>query len=308
MNLNKQKFLMVMLACLGSLAVSAQTVQKIGNNSMTISPSAALEIESTTKGLLLPRMTTTQRGNVISPVDGLIIYNTGTNSIEVYSAVSGLWKSNVQLAGDLGGTAALPTLLNSAVIGKVLTGYTSGAGIISSSDNLLQAIQKLDGNKATNANLTGEVTSTGNAAKLGSFTSASLSTAITDETGTGVAVFDTSPTLIGSVSGDNTATTTLAGFAAKINVQTGTTYTLLASDNGKIINISNASVITVTVPSLFPGFSCMFIQTGAGTITFTASGTTILNRSSFTKTAGQGAIATLIATASAYFYSSGDMQ
>lgn len=38
------------------------------------------------------------------------------------------------------------TLSNSAVIAKVLSGYTSGAGTVTSSDSLLSAIQKLDGN------------------------------------------------------------------------------------------------------------------------------------------------------------------
>lgn len=52
------------------------------------------------------------------------------------------------------------------------------------------------GSVTTNANLTGEVTSVGNAASLGSFTSLSLKTAITDETGSGAAVFATSPTLV----------------------------------------------------------------------------------------------------------------
>ena len=48
----------------------------------------------------------------------------------------------------------------------------------------------------TNANLTGHVISSGNAATLGSFTSAHLLGALTNETGTGVAVFNTSPTLV----------------------------------------------------------------------------------------------------------------
>ncbi len=38
------------------------------------------------------------------------------------------------------------TLANSAVIGKVLTGYTSGAGTVASTDTILQAVQKLNGN------------------------------------------------------------------------------------------------------------------------------------------------------------------
>ncbi len=50
------------------------------------------------------------------------------------------------------------------------------------------------GNVTTNANLTGHITSVGNAAVLGSFTSAQLLAALTDETGTGANVFGTSPT------------------------------------------------------------------------------------------------------------------
>jgi len=52
----------------------------------------------------------------------------------------------------------------------------------------------------------------------------------------------------------------------------------------------------------------MIIQTGAGIVTLGVSGTTITNRQSFTSTAGNGAIATLIALTSNLFISSGDMQ
>ncbi len=53
----------------------------------TLSPdaSAILDLTSTTKGLLLPRMTTTQRDAISSPATGLIIYNT-TNSRYEYNS------------------------------------------------------------------------------------------------------------------------------------------------------------------------------------------------------------------------------
>ena len=41
------------------------------------------------------------------------------------------------------------TLVNSAVISKVLTGYTKSSGTIVSTDTILQAIQKLEGNVST---------------------------------------------------------------------------------------------------------------------------------------------------------------
>jgi hypothetical protein len=53
-------------------------------------------------------------------------------------------------SGDLGGTYPGPTVNNSAVIGKVLTGYTSSPGTVSASDNILQAFQKINGNVGVN--------------------------------------------------------------------------------------------------------------------------------------------------------------
>jgi hypothetical protein len=80
----------------------------------------------------------------------------------------------------------------SALVGTNITGTASG----------LTA-----GNVTTNANLTGAVTSVGNATSLGSFTSANLLGALTDETGTGSAVFATSPTLVTPILGTPTSAT-----------------------------------------------------------------------------------------------------
>ncbi len=51
---------------------------------------AALEIESTTKGFLPPRMTTTQRDAIASPAEGLVVYNTTTRSLDLRVASSWL--------------------------------------------------------------------------------------------------------------------------------------------------------------------------------------------------------------------------
>lgn len=62
------------------------------------------------------------------------------------------------------------------------------------------------------------------------------------------------------------------------NFQTGTTYTLQASDLGKIVVLTNAAAITVTVPnSLVAGFNCLTRQGGAGQVTFVAGSGATLN-------------------------------
>lgn len=53
--------------------------------------------------------------------------------------------------------AATVTLSNIAVIGKVITGYTSGAGTVAATDTILQAIQKLNGNDLLKAPLASPV-------------------------------------------------------------------------------------------------------------------------------------------------------
>jgi len=50
------------------------------------------------------------------------------------------------LAGEVTGTQGATVIGNSAVLGKVLTGYVSGAGTVAATDNILQAVQKLNGN------------------------------------------------------------------------------------------------------------------------------------------------------------------
>ena len=56
----------------------------------------------------------------------------------------------------------------------------------------------------------------------------------------------------------------ILGFSASKNDQTGTTYTVAASDNGKVVVLNNASAITVDIDTGLPaGFNCSFVQKGA---------------------------------------------
>lgn len=116
--------------------------------------------------------------------------------------------TNANLTGDVTSVGNATTLTNAPVIAKVLTGYTSGAGTVSATDSILQAIQKLNGNDATNANLTGPVTSVGNATAIadGALALAKLATTTAGFIPVG-AVTTGIPTYV-AVSGDVTLSST----------------------------------------------------------------------------------------------------
>jgi hypothetical protein len=57
--------------------------------SATSSASALLEVKSTTKGFLPPRMTTTQVNAIATPAEGLVVFNTTISHLCVYQ--SGAW-------------------------------------------------------------------------------------------------------------------------------------------------------------------------------------------------------------------------
>ena len=98
---NKTFKRILLLAIVIAFSTSAFAQFKVGDNQGIIQPSAALEVESTTKGFLMPRMTTIQMTAIANPTVGLMIFNTTTNCIHVYkSAVLG-WKSTCD-ANDLG--------------------------------------------------------------------------------------------------------------------------------------------------------------------------------------------------------------
>jgi hypothetical protein len=58
---------------------------QVGIGTASPNSNALLDLTSTAKGLLLPRLTTAQRDAIASPTEGLVIYNTTASAIEVYS-------------------------------------------------------------------------------------------------------------------------------------------------------------------------------------------------------------------------------
>lgn len=64
------------------IIISASSFAQIGIGTNIPDPSAILDLNSSSKGLLIPRMTTLQQTNLLNPAIGLLIYNTTTSQIE----------------------------------------------------------------------------------------------------------------------------------------------------------------------------------------------------------------------------------
>jgi hypothetical protein len=100
---------------------------------------------------------------------------------------------------------------------------------------------------------------------------------------------------------------------SNINAQTGTTYTLVLTDNGKFIKCTNAASITLTVPPnssvAFPiGAEISVMQNGAGAITFAqGSGVTIRSKDTNLTTNGQYVVVALKKLATNEWVLAGDL-
>ena len=212
---------------IGFLWVTSNSDAQTGIGTSTPDASAKLEIAATNKGLLIPRMTLTQKGNITSPANGLLVYQT--------DGVNGFYVNT--------GTSASPVW--------------------------------------TRINM--DWTKTGNDI---AYTAGNVSTT-------------------GTLTGGNSSTSSISGFGANINTQSGTTYSIDATDNGKVIQTTGATAVTITIPTGLPtGFNCTVVQMGAGQITFSG---TFLNRTGFTKTASQYSIVSILNLGSNNYLVTGEM-
>ena len=79
---------------------TALSYAQVGINTNTPDASSALEIESTTGGILIPRMTETQRDAIVSPASGLMIYQ--TDEISGFYFYDGTQWTSVGMSGPQG--------------------------------------------------------------------------------------------------------------------------------------------------------------------------------------------------------------
>ena len=76
----------------------------IGIGTNTPEPSAQLDINSTSGGVLLPRMTTVQRDAIVNPKEGLVIYNTNLQKFQGYFGNNNIYLEEFAFANTNGGS------------------------------------------------------------------------------------------------------------------------------------------------------------------------------------------------------------
>jgi hypothetical protein len=77
-------------------------------------------------------------------------------------------------------------------------------------------------------------------------------------------------------------------------------FQVAAADNNKLFLISSSTAVTVTIPTGLPvGFSCQFIQTGAGVITLVGSSVTLNSANGLTSRAQNSAVGLVMSSSSA---------
>ena len=92
------------LVFIAFLFIGAAQAQSVGIGTTTPAASAQLDISSTTKGLLPPRMTFAQREIITTPAEGLMIYNTDTKKPNYFDGM--VWKNFDGSSAPYIGTAA----------------------------------------------------------------------------------------------------------------------------------------------------------------------------------------------------------
>ncbi|WP_051229811.1 collagen-like protein [Psychroserpens burtonensis] len=95
-----KKLLSIILICLTAISYAQDGV---GINTNTPDGSSVLDIVSTSKGILIPRMTIVQRDAIISPANGLLVYQTdGVIGFYFYDGI--LWSTLEGVQGPAGDT------------------------------------------------------------------------------------------------------------------------------------------------------------------------------------------------------------
>ena len=224
------------------------------------------------------------------------LYNLAFNPIGGYVGIGTSLPTSTLTVGNVGGTVPGEITLNP-------TGTTNEGGQITVRRSLSGGLLDwtIDHYGTTNAD-----------ARFRIFAGTSETNGVTFKENGSVGIKNSAPTktldvtgdvgVSGNLTGGNAATSKLSGFVSNVSTET-VGRTIALADNGMILRYTGTSAATFTLPAagtLPEGFNCMVLQASTGQITFSG---TFNNRNSFTKTAGQYAISTILYIGGVYIVS-----
>jgi len=274
---------------LSATATALATTRAIGgvnfDGSAAITP-ANITVADTTNTSCSVALFESATGDLPPKSDGGLTYNAATGTLTA-TAFAGPLTGNV--TGNTSGTSG-STTGNAATATALATSRTIGGTSFDGTTNIAVALSATATTLATGRTIAASgdiVWSSGTFDGSGNVTAAAaIGTGVIINTDINATAAISASKLSGVVTPTSTDTLTNKTLTAPIitydiNAQTGTTYTLVLADAGKIITSSNSSTVTVTIPpnssvAYAIGSSITVISIGAGLTSFAqGSGVTI---------------------------------
>lgn len=116
--INKITILLIVMIC------SLRSMAQVGLGTSSPNVNAAIDVVSTSQGILFPRLTTTQRDAIVSPAKGLTIFNTTLNCIQtnIGTGLAVNWKCLTGISPSTNGTAKVSAYTSSSSAGTIKVG------------------------------------------------------------------------------------------------------------------------------------------------------------------------------------------
>jgi flagellar basal body rod protein FlgG len=209
--------------------------------------SAMLDVSSTTRGLLIPRMTTVERDAITAPHNGLQVYNITTGRVEFFNAAVGGWETVATLSSTITSLNGLTSPTQTFAFGTFGSTFgVSSTGTVHTFNLPLASAPGVIGGVISNGDyttfhdkLTSITTTAGHLVITGAVSNPNIALAATAVTAASYGSSSTVPTFTVDAFGRLTA-------AASVPLRPASTTENGVVQVGANITVNNAGVISVT--------------------------------------------------------------